>query len=254
MQILRHKYQPNNVGRVERAASIMTGTLLFTQGVRTRGWLGTGAALLGVAFLRRGLTGFCYTYQALGFSSAAQPPEYGTSVDEAITVNLPREEVYRFWRDISKFAPVMEHVKSVQACGDKRSRWVVMTPDGGTVEWEAELVREKENELIEWRAIADAEVSHDGFIRFEDAAGGRGTEIRVQLRHALPLFGADPSSWVRHDLKRLKARLEAGVLPEVDGQPVGAQKHGDEERHGHDPVTNASEESFPASDAPAYLH
>lgn len=258
MQILRHKYQPNNVGRVERAASIMAGTLLFTQGVRTRGWLGTGAALLGIAFLRRGLTGFCYTYQALGISSAAKPPEHGTYVDEAITINLPREDVYRFGRDIANLASVLEHVESARACGENRSHWAVKMPDGRKVEWNAELVQEKENELIEWRAIDGPAISAGGSVHFQDAAGGRGTEVRVLLGRTLPLFGTtsdeDASSWVRRNLKRLKARLEAGVLPETEGQPVGAHKSAAEERHQSDAVTKASEESFPASDSPAYAH
>jgi hypothetical protein len=72
------------------------------------------------------------------------------------------------------------------------------------------------------------------------------------------LFGEDPSSRIRSDLKRLKARLEAGVLAGTSGQSAGPKAPGDDVKsnpHAHpDAVAKASEESFPASDAPAFTH
>ena len=254
MQIHRHRYQANNVGRVERVASILAGALLFTRGLRTKGWLGTGTALIGIAFMRRGITGFCYTYQAAGISSAGRTAAPGGEVDESITINLPREEVYRFLRDVSNVTPVMQHVESaITGSGDSRSRWIVVTPGGKRIEWDAELVHEIENELIAWRS-ADGGIAVSGSIHFRDAAGDRGTEVRVEMRYGPPALDEDLSECVRRDLKRLKARIEAGVLPETEGQPAGARKSATEEHSDSDVVTMASEGSFPASDAPAYVH
>jgi len=92
MEIIRHKYNTPNVGKVERGASVMAGTLLTYLGIRQKGWSGAGMALLGTAFLRRGITGFCYSYQALGFRTSATPQngnatipyELGIRVDEAM--------------------------------------------------------------------------------------------------------------------------------------------------------------------------
>lgn len=232
--ILRRRYRANNVGKVERAASIVAGSLLFLRGLRTKGWLGTGAALLGIAFMRRGLTGFSYTYQALGISSVFGSSESGARVDEAITINLPRDEVYRFWRDPANLVSVLEHVEGVQ--------------------WDAELIEEQENQLIAWRSPDGSRLPHSGCVCFADAAGGRGTEVRIQLSCDPASFESDPSCWIRHELKRLKARIEAGVLPETEGQPAGAHRAEVPERAEPDIVATASEESFPASDAPAYIH
>jgi uncharacterized membrane protein len=272
MQILRHRYQNQNVGKVERGASIMAGTLLLKQGLQKSGWLGTGAALLGIAFLRRGITGFCYTYQALGIRSNATPPgpntsvehESGIRVDEAITINRPRAEVYRFWRDLSNIAHIMKHVESVRITGPTRSHWAVKGPAGNCIEWDAEIINEAENERIAWRSLEGAEVPNAGSVHFKDASGGRGTEVKIELQYVPPggavgalvakLFGEEPSQQISNDLKRFKAQLEAGVLPETQGQPVGARNSSEEKQHNSDLVTNASESSFPASDAPAYTH
>ena len=71
-------------------------------------------------------------------------------------------------------------------------------------------------------------------------------------------FAGDPAAQIRSDLKRLKARLEAGVLPDTEGQPTGAKTTqgytNGHIRHQADQVSKASEESFPASDSPAFTH
>jgi len=275
MEIIRHNYNTPNVGRVERGASIMAGSMLTYLGMKQKGWSGAGMALLGTAFLRRGITGFCYTYQALGIRTAAPPRnrnatipyELGIRVDEAITINRPRAEVYAFWRDLENLAEFMEHVESVRMLpGSLKSHWVAKGPGNRRMEWDAEIINEKDGELIAWRSLEGSDVPNAGSVHFADAAGGRGTEVRVELQYNPPggaigayfakLFGGEPSTQIRNDLKRLKTRLEAGVVPTTAGQSVGSTRSEPdvERRRRPEPVLTASEESFPASDAPAYTH
>jgi len=236
---------------------------------------------MGIAFLRRGITGHCYSYQALGINTASGPEqtgekgtganisvphETGVRIDEAVTINLPREQVYHFWRDLGNLAESMEYVESVQSVdeNDNHTRWVVRGPGGNSVEWEARIINERENELIAWRSVEGSDIPNAGSVHFADAAGGRGTEVHVEILYTPPggpagamlakLFGDDPAAQIRTDLKRLKAKLEAGVQPSTEGQPVGTPMNTESVPPNSDRVTKASEESFPASDAPAYIH
>jgi len=263
-----------NVGKTERGVSIIAGTLLAYCGLRERGWKGAGLAFLGINFLRRGVLGYCYTYRFLGIDTNQarkgrnQTIAQGTGirVDEAITIDRPRHEVYGFWSNPENLAQFMEHVESVRTIQGTRTHWVAKGPGGRRMEWDAEIINQVENELIAWRSLEGSEVPNAGSVRFADAAGGRGTEVRIALQYNPPggtagafiakLFGEDPSTQIHNDLQRLKTRLEAGEVPTVDGQPKGANKAQDDLEHHRksEQVVSASEASFPASDAPAYSH
>jgi uncharacterized membrane protein len=182
-------------------------------------------------------------------------------VDSAITIGKPRSEVYGFFRNLSNLPRFMRHLHSVSALDNRRSRWVAKAPAGRTVEWDAEIINEIENELIGWRSLVGADVQNAGSVQFEDATGGRGTVVRVELQYNPPggvmgalaaqLWGEEPTQQVKDDLRRLKEIMEAGEIPTTEGQPSGRASKGDKQK-GSESVWEASEESFPASDAPAW--
>jgi uncharacterized membrane protein len=148
-----------------------------------------------------------------------------------ITVNKAPEEVYWFWHDFENLARFMAHLDSVQVTGDGRSRWRAHGPAGRTVEWEAEIVEERPDELIAWRSLEGADVDNSGYVRFTPAPGGRGTEVRVELRYAPPagtvgatvakLLGSEPGQQVFDDLRRFKQVIETGEIARSDALPMG---------------------------------
>jgi uncharacterized membrane protein len=149
----------------------------------------------------------------------------GIHVISAITVNRPRDEVYRYWRDLEHLPKFMAHLESVQM-QDGRSKWRAKGPLGIPVEWEAEIVADQPNENLAWRSCEGSDVPNQGSVRFLDAPGGRGTEVRVELRYDPPtgafgalvakLFGAEPGQEIAGDLRRFKQVIETGEVLHSD--------------------------------------
>jgi uncharacterized membrane protein len=185
------------------------------------------AAVLGVAaldlFTGRRLTRDGEQASTMRGRTAA---DRGIRVSETVTVARPREEVYRFWRNLTNLPQFMEHLEAVQVLDDRRSHWRASAPAGSSVEWDAEIIEDQPNELISWRSIQDADVPNTGTVRFRVAPGNRGTEIHVTLRYDPPagrlgamvakLFGEEPAEQVKSDLRRLKQVLETGEVVHSD--------------------------------------
>ncbi len=124
----------------------------------------------------------------------------------------------------------MNHLESVKKIDNKRSHWVAKAPLGTTVEWDAEITSERENERIGWQSVENSEVPNSGVVEFLPTST-RGTEVKVTLTYEPPagylgslvakLFGEEPNQQVAEDLRRFKSLMEAGTIIKVEGQPSG---------------------------------
>ena len=143
-----------------------------------------------------------------------------------ITINRDRETVYRFWRDFTNLPSFMAHLESVEV-SDGRSTWRAKGPAGMHVSWDAELTLDRPGECIAWRSVEDStSVPNRGVVRFNEAPGGRGTELQVELKYEptgaalgaafAKLFGEEPSQQIDGDLRRLKQVLETGEVLHSD--------------------------------------
>lgn len=170
--------------------------------------------------------------------TANAPPQEGTEVVRAVTVNRPREDVYSFWRRLENLPRFMKHLESVTALDSRRSHWVAKAPAGKHVEWDAEITRDTPNELISWHSVGDSDVDNSGSVRFADAPGGRGTDIVVAMQYDAPaggigrtiakLFHEEPEQQLRDDLRRFKSVVETGEIATILGQPTGEGRYEEE--------------------------
>jgi uncharacterized membrane protein len=163
--------------------------------------------------------------------AAAASAKAGASFSETLIVNKTPQECYDFWRRLSnlpKFTPALESVTDIDA---GRSRWVMRGPLRTKLEWVAEITADEPGSHIGWRSVEGSQVEHAGVVRFNAAAGGRGTLVRVAM-HYRPvagvarfrpgkLIGAYPRFSVREDLRRFKQLIETGEIPSTRGQPSG---------------------------------
>jgi uncharacterized membrane protein len=235
-----------NVGRVERWLSVAAGSALAAYALQRRDMPGGVAAMAGAALIYRGGTGHCALNQAIGRDSAHRDwstktadrgsdtrqqlrGRRGVHVEDAVTINKPVAEVYRFWRNFENLPQFMNHLESVSMREGGISHWVAKGPAGMRAEWDARIINEVENKVIGWQSIEGSMISTAGSVNFDETP--RGTTVRVHFQYNPPagklgaavarLFGEEPNVQVREDLRRFKRLLETGEIPTIAGQPSG---------------------------------
>ena len=148
------------------------------------------------------------------------------TVIKTIIVDRSPEDAYRFWHDFQNLPKFMTYLESVQAVGDRRTRWVAKGPAGATIQWDAETLIDEPNRVIAWRTIDGAGFQHSGSVRFENAPGNRGTLVRVEMQYSPAggaigsavgkVLGGDLGRRVQHDLRNFKEILEVGEVTQSD--------------------------------------
>ena len=155
-------------------------------------------------------------------TAKSDPSPPGMSVaGRAVTIRRPISEVYGYFREFSNLPTFMENVERVDQLGGGRSHWVVKAPAGATVEWDARLTEEVENEVLAWETEEGADVPNAGRVTFRDA-GERGTVVIATIAYEPPagfigkviakMFQREPAIQARRDLRRFKQLLETGEI------------------------------------------
>ncbi|MCC5628736.1 SRPBCC family protein [Nostoc sphaeroides CHAB 2801] len=212
---------------VERWASLIGGGAMVLMGLRQGSLRGALTALAGGGLVYQGATKQSTIQKAQEVIGINQP----IKVEKTVTINKSAEELYRFWHDFENLPTFMKHLKSVKVHNEKRSHWIANAPLDNTVEWDADILEDRENEFISWASVEGADIDNSGFVRFKKAPGDRGTEVKVVLEYNPPggalaatvakLFGEEPEQQIGDELRRFKMLMEAGEISTTEGQTSG---------------------------------
>ena len=135
-------------------------------------------------------------------------------VHQTITIGRPAEELYRFWRDFENLPRFMRHLESVQAVGE----WAVALGGEGPGRDDGRVGRRDHRgsaERADRLALASRAPTSTtpGRCASCRAPGGRGTEVRVELRYDPPGGAArhvrSPSSSARSRSSRCRTTCAA---------------------------------------------
>ena len=215
-----------NVGQVERVASVAAGTALLFKGLQSEEKKsGIAMAVAGGFLLFRGATGHCAMYSLAGKKKLPDTVK-NINIITKLTVNRPRQEVYDFWRKLSNLPLFMEHLDRVDVTDDKRSHWAAKIPGGiGQIEWDAEIVKEIDGELLSWNSLPHASINNAGKVEFRDA-DVHGTEITVVITYRAPfgdvgegivsMFNPVFKKMITKDVKNFKRYIEAGDVATIE--------------------------------------
>lgn len=130
----------------------------------------------------------------------------------SVLISLPVEEVWAFVRDISSW-----------------SKWV---RESQLTQSNIEVVNEEIDGYLVFRV--KGKDNQIGAMTFERAPGGRGTFVSMRMSNDTEhgkvggvlswYVGGDPKSASYINLRRLKAFMETGEVPTVEGQPNGREQ------------------------------
>jgi uncharacterized membrane protein len=213
----------------------IAGSAMLLWGLKRRSFFGGLLSLAGTNLIVRSLGGHSLLETA-GVTSftptgarAVVPHQLGLQVREAITVNLPPEDIYQFVRDFENLPLFLNRMKSVVVQDDRHASWSFVTSVGSTQEFDVEIFTDVPGKVISWRTVNCRFVDGAGAMRLEQAR--RGTIVHVSLQY-MPtagsiggaiskLLGHDPELELKRDLRQLKQMLETGEIATTKRQPAG---------------------------------
>jgi uncharacterized membrane protein len=218
-----------NIGGAERAFSVAAGVGLGLAGLARGGMKGLALTAIGAGFAWRGYTGHCQTYKFLGINNARRnpatsvPAQQGVKLDKTITVSRPAADLYRFWRRLENLPQVMRHLKSVRSIDSQHSRWVAEGALGQDLEWDAEIINEREDEMLAWASLPNGDIETAGSVHFRPLRNGKGTKVTVSLKynppagkmgaHLATLLGEGLEEKLDEDLATFQQVMETGMAP-----------------------------------------
>jgi uncharacterized membrane protein len=191
----------------------------------------------------------------------------GLEFQKTILINRPVDEVFSLLADPTRYPEFSDVICSVRALGDDRYQKTLRLPGGIETSITEQLTAYEPDQLVACRSESGSPLKYAGRVRFVPLSDSQ-TKVEVHatynppggiLSHAAAAIAQlDLKSQLNNTLMRAKSYLETGRAPH-DAKACavhGSQSSGGARREPPNDesasVDEASEESFPASDAPSY--
>jgi len=133
-----------------------------------------------------------------------------STIEKTVVVDVPVRTAYDQWTQFESFPRFMEGVESVEQIDDKTVHWKAEIA-GVTREWDAEIVDQKPDQQITWRATDGTD--NQGTVQFAPADSGTRVTVRLDyqpeglVEKAGSAVGLDDRQ-VKSDLARFKEFIE----------------------------------------------
>jgi uncharacterized membrane protein len=171
----------------QRLASVAGGMMLIGSAFNKNSSNRFFKAAVGCFLAYKGIAGkrtFSEVYHSFEKVAAGR----SLNIRVSMVVNKPREEVYTMWRNLSNLPLFMKHLQKVEEQDELFSNWVMEMPGKiGTLQWHAEIVKERYGEMIAWQSLPGSSIDNAGKVGFRDSLGGQGTMVDVVLTYHAPL-------------------------------------------------------------------
>jgi uncharacterized membrane protein len=171
----------------QRMASVAGGIMLIGSAFSRNSSSRLLKAAVGCYLAYKGIAGkrsFSEVYHSIEKVAAGR----SLNIRVSMVVNKPREEVYAMWRNLSNLPLFMKHLVRVEEQDELFSNWVMEIPGKvGTLQWHAEIVKERYGEMIAWQSLPGSSIDNAGKVGFRDSLGGQGTTVDVVLTYHAPL-------------------------------------------------------------------
>lgn len=230
-----------NVEGIERVLSVMGGAALATWGIKNIQRPFSWPLLISGGFmLLRGATGYCPINSSI-IKNQENKKALAAKATGTYIVNHPRQDVYRFWRQLENLPQFMHHLEEVKNIDNIKTSWKAVFP--GTfapLSWEAEILEDRPGEYLSWSSLPGSTVESAGSVAFTDAPGNA-TVLEARIAYRLPSvdINIDDGSSVNslleaiiaEDVGRFKSRMETIVRPDHENKKPLTDKTKSTERN-----------------------
>ncbi len=144
-------------------------------------------------------------------------------IKRTITIRARPAAVAQVWLDPQKLARIVSHMAEVTPLDRARSRWVLKTPPGIMLAWEAEVRVERPGELLRIESLPGASLPNTALLILRQPRDPEETELTMQWRFEPPagvvgaaavrLLRTVPSTAMLVALQRARSLIETGEIP-----------------------------------------